>query len=363
MKIKISNRQWKWIWLAFAGFTFCLSLWRILVSPHESDAVAYFTAGKAALTGSTPYIDQPTPFKYLPVVAYFFIPFSVLPFAAAEVSIFILSFAITVALYLWLIRRVGNALAFLIFATFARFHFYDFINVQINHWILGLILGFLFLRKKHPWASAICLALGASFKVTPLLLLLPLVLDKNWKEALRASGVFAVCLLLPLLTFGGWRVYSDWLHLLETTTPWKVHEAPIIQNVQAMLYYWLNPMISFEALTWMVRVLFVGMVLATLRFAKTQLASFSALLVLSVIFSPLAWKHHYLLLLPGYLLIVENTKQLKIPLIIGFFMAWFPSTVISYSRHIADRSYSTVFGALVEWWALIWNPGKAKKRG
>jgi hypothetical protein len=88
--------RWTNAWRGAAALIFALYLSRSITA-NRDDFLAYFAAGERALQGITPYAREETPFRYLPLTAYFFIPLTLFSISVARVVFFILNFAAVVA--------------------------------------------------------------------------------------------------------------------------------------------------------------------------------------------------------------------------------------------------------------------------
>jgi hypothetical protein len=350
-------KSWKTLWIILAALTFALFLQRAWVIPG-TDAEAYYHAGIRAwhaLThagDSALYRPEHTPFKYLPAVAYLFIPIGFLSFQWAKVALFLISWTIGFFLYRGAIARFGHVPALLAFIAFIRFHNHDFLNLQINHWILLCFCVFLLTRRTRPWLSASAFSWMALFKVTPLILLAPLVAFRSWKELARIGVILAVLLVFPaLLAPEGFGIYRDWYLHVKATTPWPAPGFPTAQSVQGGLWFWLRGIVDPRVFLGVVSLLECALLLPIFLGSwgaseESEPVALVAASVLAVIFSPLAWKHLYLLLWPAFLVTyLRGRKRSAIAALL--LMGVLPGIVAIFSKHWADRSYITVIGALV----------------
>jgi uncharacterized membrane protein len=355
------NRAWKGIWAVVASATFAVFFYRAWHS-QGTDAQAYIMAGLRAWAGQNYYVSEATPFKYLPPIAFLFVPFSWMSLPTFNLTVFFTSWLAGAYLYKEAISRLGSLGALLLFALFLRFHNYDFLNLQINHWILLLLWGFLAHRRRHPWFSAFCFSLAAAFKLTPLMLLLPLLFLKRWQELARIGVFLCVLCAVPILFSPlGVGIYSEWYQLVKSTTPWPAPDFPIAQSVQGALWFLMSGRVEPHAFAMGMQLLVLLILGATLvvaskkRLGRNGLGEselLCAFLVLAVIFSPLAWKHLYLWLWPAIFLLVRD-RRWKVIFAVGALMSIGPGLVSIFTKHWADRSYMTVAGALVIWAALL----------
>lgn len=348
-----SNRKWIITWAFILVITFFLFFHRVWNIPWL-DFLAYYQAGQRALSGENLYVLESTPFKYFPFISYLFVPFGLLPYTVSKVIFFLLNYSLAVLIYRKIILRYGHWVAFVLFLSFVRFHNHDFLNLQVNHILLFLFLVFLEQFKVRQACSALCFSVLGFFKVMPFVIGLPLLLQKKWKFLLLTFLCVVVFLLLPVLTFqDGVGIYAQWVELMKKTTPFPAPPGGILQSVQGAYWYYFGPRIAVESSYLILMGIQVGLIgllgVSFFKFKKMHLKHpeilYIAALSLSVVISPLAWKHGFLLLFPAVLLLLE--RGLRRPVIIQFLMLTVLPTLLSfYSKDWADRSYLTMLGGL-----------------
>lgn len=354
-----SQRRWTILWVLLAISFFLLFAHRAWFIP-ETDYVAYYQAGFRALQGENLYRYESTPFKYLPGVAYLFIPFSILPFQISKFIFFVLSYLIGIWIYRQVYKRYGHGITLLTFVAMIRFHNYDFLNSQVNHLLLGFLIFFLWYRKSYPVIGSSFFAILTCFKVMPVLVLPILLLQRQLKDFLTVGFSLLVLLLVPLLTFHeGIQVYSNWYELLKNTTEFPAPAGSILQSLQAALWYWVTSLHSAPQLFVVLSVLLQLIIYVYCLKAACQESEFSrqneiilAGVILSVVFSPLAWKHNYLLLLPIFPVLLSKKQYVWAG--VSFFLMTGVSAIVGiFSIEWADRSYATLLGAFVLFAYLI----------
>jgi len=168
-------------------------------------------------------------FKYTPVIAYLFVPFSIFPYQVGKVLyygfsifLFILSlyliyyhfkddyfrddkktFFFFMILILLVIRPIITELKFL----------------NVNFLILFLTVGFLFFKNRRENLSSFMLALLIGIKIFPIFLLLFLVLDKDYKFFVKTLlwGLFLIA--IPVISYGGFEsLYSEYFQYVAFMT-------------------------------------------------------------------------------------------------------------------------------------------------
>jgi len=356
----VSISRWTIAWTFIALLLFALFLHRAWFIP-ETDYVAYYNAGQRALAGSNLYLPDPTPFKYLPVVSYFFVPLALLPFHFSKVAFFVLSFALGLAVYLRVHRQIGNWGTLMVLAAMLRFHNYDFLNSQVNHVLLFTLILYLNWRRTHPVRATFIFSLLASFKVLPLLIIGPLFFMKRYRESILLVAWFSALSLVPILTFqDGIHTYLNWFQLMRDTTEFPAPSGAILQSIQGALWYWIGPLLPhtnyFSAISYLIQFLLLG---TCCLYATRSTGSseddqriIMASMVVSVVISPLAWKHNFLLILPAFVILLES-RQYRAVGTAFFLMTLWAGVVGIFSKHWVDRSYTTLLGALVLLFALL----------
>jgi 8-oxo-dGTP pyrophosphatase MutT (NUDIX family) len=364
---KLSEQSWNLVWVLIAFVTFSIFAHRAWFI-EATDFVAYYNAGSRILHSTPLYlIDEPTPFKYLPFSAYFFAPLSLLPFKLAKMLFFAVSFLASVLVYKRAITYYGHAVAILLFASFIRFHNYDFLNSQVNQILLWFLMNWIWDRNIKPNHSALSFALLCTFKVTPLIMLFPLILLKNFREAFRIAGFFVLLCLIPLFHIkGGLSIYQEWYNHMRGTTPSPVPDWDILQSIPVALWFWVKNSISQE----LFRILCLTLSISLMawsgksvfhytrnlkrfpsRLVLVENAILSGFFILTIVLSPLAWKHNYLLLFPAILSLIIFSQTW----IYGaqfLMLTLVPATLGNLFPELVHRSYIMVWGALVVFFGL-----------
>ncbi|MBI3768029.1 MAG: DUF2029 domain-containing protein [Deltaproteobacteria bacterium] len=204
----------------------------------------------------------------------------------------------------------------------SRFLLGNFDRLQINLFILFCCLaGCRWLVRGRPVLGGAAIGVAAAIKVLPVFFV-PYFLCKRWWGALAgivAGGLVATA--APILVFGPtrwWRYVRFWLHL--AAGGWPVRKGN--QSVYAMVdrfyshgaLYWTPAAKRFKASDDpVVAALVYGALLAiVLLFAlaarrggrtphtPAAVVELAIVLAISVLFSPLAWKHYFVFVLLGY---------------------------------------------------------------
>ena len=174
--------------------------------PHhyENDFNVYYFASQEVIEGRDPYknsLGEWTPYLYLPLLAELIIPLALMPLPAAGYFWFLVG-AVSLILAAWmsatlaLKHTTSNSgsqrllVAALATAAVIRFALDNFDYGQVNTLVAALSVAHVFLyEKKRKLSSAIALAIAASIKLTPLILLV-------YYLAKRRPKFVAICIAL-----------------------------------------------------------------------------------------------------------------------------------------------------------------------
>jgi hypothetical protein len=308
---------WLFVGVTLAGLAVHAALFRDL-----DDFQVFFKAGQRILSGETLYrVEEiPMPFKYAPLAAAVFAPF-----ATAGMSVGRMLWLIFLAALCWRVFRLSarligasglSALLALTFCIGALKHM--FLYGQCDVLLLWLALESQLL-KNRPWTSGALLALALMFKPPMLLVIIALLLLRQWHRALSTMLFTGVFLIAPVLWWGPARLtieLSAWRNMLAMTT------GPMICTTNNQGVYGLACLLSSpsDAFQFSLFGIFIGAVSAMLlaiplwqlhkhRVQQLELALISSALFLSAFLSPLAWRSNLLSMLPMTFLLAEGLAQ------------------------------------------------------
>jgi hypothetical protein len=339
-------RKWTLFWRITVVALFGLFLARAIEASRD-DFLAYYAAGTRALHGISPYLTEETPYRYLPVTAYVFVPFTLFSVSVARIVFFLLNFGATITIYAAIRNRLGNLATLLLAVFFFRFHNHDFGNSQINPMLLVLFFYWWKSREENIMLSTLAFSAFGSFKLLPFALGLPLAVHGRWRE-ISWIGLWTVVLnFLPVFFYStGPIVFKDWY------TQLKGIDDPVmlsnIQSIQSALWWTLEGHVSHAAFMIAMRVFQAIFLLFVVIYApkKNQEAwRIASILAITVLISPLAWKHNYLQFLPlGYLWFFEDPKfvEKRTRILYGISMVGMvilPTAFGAWNRGFADRLY------------------------
>lgn len=351
-----------WVGLAILSYLFFVGR---AIQMDRTDVWAYVDGGNRILKGETPYLlRDETPYKYSPPTAFFFIPIGLADRKLGQFMLASMSWLVCILIYWKIHTFIGSVGTLAVLIWSIRFHNYDFSNVQVNHLILFFLLLGLW-QKKWGWKQAGSFAVGILFKVSPLLLFLGLFFKRKFNFLLKTSLILVAFVLLPPIVWGlrglgfweGFGLYQKWAHILQMTTPYPASLDPIIQSVGSALWsIWPKEEIfSFQIAYYSIFFVLVGTACFRVLQKKVELEPIlSALLILTAIFSPLAWKHGYLLCLPAIFYVVKG-KCWSLYWASFFLMTFLPTLLNSIVPKLGDYTYTTVLGAILIFGAIVFD--------
>ncbi len=329
----------------------------------DNDFIAYYNAGVRAAAGESPYRLEGTPYRYLPLTAFFFSPLTLLPFKFARSLFFVLNYAAVVAIYFEIRKRTGDLATFLIALLFFRFHNHDFGNAQINPLLLCLFFAWWNYRRRSLPLPTLAFALFASFKIIPFAFGLPLLFLRRGKELIWI-GLWTVTLnFLPIFFYErGPLIFVDWYNQAKTIG----YPAVMLTNVQSLqsaLWWWLDGKMDvslFGILSPLLQLtLLVAVVFASPKSApgaapeiRRENWMIASTLGLTVLISQLAWKHNYLQFLPLVFLWFREDpgfRARETRTLYGIFlggMVLIPSLLSAWDRTFSDHTYLMVWAGL-----------------
>ncbi|MCB8882413.1 DUF2029 domain-containing protein [Acidisoma cellulosilytica] len=304
---------------------------------------AYYPAGVAVLDGVSlsPLIHKGVlGFVNLPVLAWIFAPFALLPVKVAA-SIFTLIGACAIALAFFLLAelaalgKLGRAWLLLVMAANGPM-IYSLKLGNTSHIILAMLAGGLWLlRRKRSLLAGLLLGMAALIKLPLLLVGLYFVFRRDRFAALGFFGLVALLTGLSIALFG-LKLHLQWCQDAIGAFNGHALEAFNVQSLQSFLLrlrdpapalndwklYAVTPQIKGIALclTLVFYAVFIWTCTRPNRPAAPDLAyakqdrDYMALIALCLISSPLTWTHYYCwLLLPAAFAIKALTEGPRRP--------------------------------------------------
>jgi hypothetical protein len=193
----------------------------------------------------------------------------------------------------------------------------NFFMLQINVFILFLVsLGFFCLTKKHPVAAGLCLGLAAALKAFPAIILLYLLVKREWKTSVSMTLAGLLLSLLPATSCG----IDSFIVLFRQWLSISLFQPLIIDNGglnnQSLYAMWYRLLVyqghCVEPTSLAFKIITVGSIVmiitaSMLVFARKKLDADSpsmliegaAVCIMMNLFSPIAWIHHFVFLYPA----------------------------------------------------------------
>ena len=178
--------------------------WHKAFRTDGNDLTSYLLSARALWNGRSPY-GLPTPFPYIyPLfLAFAMIPLAVLPYGVAVVGWFAASIAALAAI----LRRFGSgsalAIAAAVVVAFGVIQ-NNLLNGQVNFLVvLCCVLSIAAAQKKRETGSGLWLGAGIALKLMPAVLLVYLVVRRQFRALAVAAVSALIFALLPALLLDG----------------------------------------------------------------------------------------------------------------------------------------------------------------
>ncbi len=276
---------------------FLYSQIKLLSTPAQDFEVLYLS-GQQLLNNLNPYqrigqdvVRNPPP----TILAYSLL--ALLPLLSSQAVWFTISL-ISFILGSWLlfyILDIKSKTIFLTYLSLAWLFFplrYNFGSGQVNSVLfLLLILFYYFLNKnKYIWSGWV-LALAVTLKITPLFLLLPLILKRQYKAVAWSLVFISVLLFLPYIIIGP-SIYQDYSSISQSF----FNLSTDVYTNQSLAGF----LTRVVGVTNTVKYLYFSILIIYLAFflkLKNRLVVFNASILSVLIFAPFTWQYHYLIVL------------------------------------------------------------------
>lgn len=295
------------------------------------DFTVFLTAGERFAEGAALYqqSDGHYQFKYLPLAAAYFAPFSTLPSDLARfLWLVIIVFCIAVTLYLsWRLinhrQRGAWALVLPTILVMGKFYLREIDLGQSNAVMTALLMVMLsrLLDKKDLSAGAL-LAAAITIKPYAAIFLPYLALKRRWRSFFSALALLIVALFLPAVWYG-WsgnvELLQQWVISLSHSTPGLLENA---DNVSLFGFFakWLGPAhtnLVYPLSLGVVALLLTGVALVSTRnlpqntnARRAQLLESGTLLALIPLLTPQGWDYVFLCATLGVMILIAERHRL-----------------------------------------------------
>ena len=205
---------------------------------------------------------------------------------------------------------------------------------QTNIHVMNLVLLSLLMFRKSHFLSALMLVVAVHLKFTPIILVIPFILKKNWKWMINFILLFILIVIATSL-LNNFDYYansvSNITHVFDSRfiifgKGGISFRNVSIDNIIHSLFLFLS--IKISVLPFVVYPLKLFIILFTLgimfRVSKNQtfyrsedpdeesiFNSFIVLLFLMLVLSPIIWVYHFVFIIPSCLIIIKNLSSIK----------------------------------------------------
>jgi hypothetical protein len=322
-------RPWMWTLVTVLLGVGLYAVAGFVRSEQLADFEVYRTAASRALAAQPLYHSEELPYqqyKYLPAFALAMVPFAWLPKELAEG----LWFALSVGMAAWFMRLsllalpdrriAGDALVWLGLLVTAKF-FQRELGFGQTNLLLGIVLlgAVLTARRGRHVTAGLLVGVGVFIKPYALVLV-PWLLWVAGPGAIAAfAGVMVVGLIVPAAVYG-WAGNLDllmaWYRAVTgTTEPLLTFHENI--SFASMWAKWLRPHGTSPLLTVATSAIAIALVgsvvLNRRRVATPDCLEYGLLALLVPLLSPQGWDYVLLLVLPGYLCLVDRWGETPWP--------------------------------------------------
>lgn len=362
-----------------------------------TDFTVFHRAGQRIIKGEPIYDSSDSSnygidlYKYSPAFACFMSSFTKVHMHISVPIWYLLTF-ILILFSIYLVKRIiagfnkeENLPLYFYFLSFfltLRFLLVLLSRVQSDFLVLFfLVLSIWFIRLKREALSGFSLATAIMVKITPLIFIPYFIYRKFYKAAFASCAGILLYLWLPSLNLGWEKNISylkGWLNVLFTSTPelilWYKNQSLLscisrLFSENSPVKIFLLPPLFIKGIFLLSASLMIFFALYFCRnlishkkkeFSLGHLLEFSLILICMVLFSPLAWKHTFLHLLVGYMVLIYYLmKNPKDTLVFILGVASFvlnsilnPEVLKSFDEIVSLYS-SMVIGTLLLYMALL----------
>ncbi len=331
----------------------------LLWDKNLPDFIVVNTAAHRILEHKNPYINSVfTQVNYLPIFLIFISPFTVFDSRIASnlwLLLSVISFLFSI-LILYKIKKIPFILLFLfIFLSIISFPFKFTLGMgQTNFILLLLICLFIYkIIKSKDLLAGVFLSLSIVIKLTPLLFVPYLFINRNIKTLTFSLLSLLVFLLIPFFLLGRDTNIYYFNHVF----------LPLIKESAGRVYYnqsitgFFSRLSLDASLLNITRIVIVCFSLWTIL--KKKMGYFSSVSLLTIMFlliNNFTWQHHLILLiLPFYFLV---TKRKYFPSLISYSFVFFNiKNIPIYNNTLLGNILLShgFLGVFFLWFIFVWN--------
>jgi len=220
-----------------------------------NDYKVYYEAAKALREGrqvyGIPFGLETGYYKYSPLIAMLFIPFSLLPYylassihylviAIVSISVILLSMKMINTYVFKTVPNKSNILMILSLLAIMRHLFRELHLGNLNMIIVFILsLGLLYSFRSKYLYSGICMGLAIMIKPYFLLLIIPFILYKQFRTVWYTGVTLAVSFLIPMIFFGfkdGLGLHQEWFAAMQAHSTY-LNSSETIQSIIQYYFY------------------------------------------------------------------------------------------------------------------------------
>lgn len=342
------------------GLYATISLLRI-IQTNAPDFSVYYYSAQNLWRGTNLYRESQlfTGFGYPPATLLFFLLWQSLPYQLAQAIWVVSSFILLLISVYWSMELVGlrvNLTNFLLISSLAFLSFPTRFTLgmgQVNLWVLFLLILALRLKQSHHevWSG---ISLGMTFLLKPqLLLLTPLLVWTKSGKILISSLLWLGLVTVATGVFFSWEQYGS--YFTTGLPPLLAFRGREIYYNQALSGIFARLRLGQSAVWWnaAASLIVVGGLAKMLSFRRQSLfVAISISLPVVLMVEPLSWQHHFVFLLPTYLLVWKNLIKSTdlVILIISYLLI---SVNIRYPEIFSRTPFAWLILSHVFWGNLI----------
>ncbi len=262
------------------------------------DLTVYLQAGRDVRAGANPYADRAgfLPFTYPPIWAIAVIPLTVLPLPVVQAGYLLASLVLAVVLLRRLSREFPWPWLWFVAAIFSAPVSRTIYQGQVNLFTLALVL------VDYRWAASrfagVGTGLATAVKLTPGIMVLPMLVRRDWMSVVRAGAAFLVVTVIAQLVVGPASTHF-WTELV--LDPSRVGDVAYADNqsILGTLARFTDPSTATRVARAVVVPVLVLTVVATVRQHRrgSTLGEIAAAGLGGLLISPIAWTHHWVWML------------------------------------------------------------------
>jgi alpha-1,2-mannosyltransferase len=204
--------------------------------------------------------------------------------------------------------------------------------------LLLLTLAWLCLRRERPGAAGVLIGLTIALKLFPLLLLLPLLVQRRWRCIAAALGTAALVLGLSFAVVG----WDQTVFYMTKVLPEVSSQKELYDNysIAISMKLWLSATFPRDLVATGLRLVFLSLVaLAALR--RPRAADLGLALGVTALFwvPPVVWSHYFVL---AYLPLFDALTRAPRRLLAGVIVAYFLIATASVIFYVPDELVALV---------------------